>query len=166
MPRIPTHVLIGAAAALFVFLSLATVADLMSQRPTARARPAASTADEGPPPGVIQHVDGRGRVIREERYAEPTPKPSPYARLIGLGPNKTATLWVNYGAYLMDERASEEKDGKTASWVWETYEHFEVPGGTNIEILKIDGRALHVEVRGGGRHDGRRGWVKDIYVDR
>lgn len=127
--------LIGGAVALFVFTTLATLADLGSRQPAAQARP-----------------------------ATPTTEPSPYRRITTHGIDTAARLMVNEGAYLIVQRALDERDGKTLRWAWDTYDHFDVPPGTRVEVVKADGRAYHLEVLD-GKHAGRRGWVSAFYVD-
>ncbi len=73
--------------------------------------------------------------------------------------NQPVRLMVQEGAYLMQERAMQERDDATLARVWQTYEYLDIPrrsrllviqnnptGGTQVEILD-------------GTYAGRRGWM-------
>lgn len=92
-----------------------------------------------------------------------------YPLLRGTG-GRPVRLMVQEGTYYMQQRALNETDNKTLSWIWSTYEYLDVPDGTPVGIVKqggddgtISGTTTQVHVLL-GEYTGRRGWVSSIYL--
>ncbi len=125
--------------------------------------------------GTITEAEPHGQIQRDTSpitsagAAAPRPTARPAAPAVGdLRSLKgyqggSVRLMVNEGAYLMQERALDENDSKTLSWVWSTYEKLDVADGTTIRLLQVNPSSVHVEILG-GTYAGRRGWVSRIYL--
>lgn len=73
-------------------------------------------------------------------------------------------LMVQEVAYGMQEKALQERDSKTLSWIWSAYEWLDVPTGTRVKIVQDDPPTrIQVEIAD-GPHLGRRGWLAPNYL--
>jgi hypothetical protein len=96
--------------------------------------------------------------------AGPTPPPTPEPTAV---PNWTIAgdesqpvrLMVQEGAYLMQERAMQERDTKTLDWIWTAYEYLDVPRGARFMVVQNSpSGGTQLEILD-GPYAGRRGWL-------
>lgn len=117
----------------------------------------------GPRPGVIQHVDGAGRVIATGVYVAPTATPRPSSGRISLAVASEYPLSPDRGTYETMARATRENDRATLLRIAGQGLVTLVPNGTPVRVLETDMNLLRVEVSGGPMR-GRSGWLPSNLV--
>lgn len=70
-------------------------------------------------------------------------------------------LMVQEGAYLMQERAIQERDDATLARVWATYDHIDVPRNARLLVIQNSAFGTQVEILD-GPYAGRRGWLASV----
>jgi len=139
MQRIPVHWLIGATVALFVFLVLATSAELWSRGTLAQARPVA------PATSIPQRP-------------APTATPAPREGRISLTVANEYALSPDRATFETLSRATRDNDMATIRRIASAGGVTLVPNGTRVRVLQTDMNLIRVEVTD-GPHRGRSGWL-------
>lgn len=93
----------------------------------------------------------------------PLPSAGTQTRIKSAQPGRSSYIWVNRTAIDAFQRAYDERDERGMDTVVRVFESIQVADGTLVEIVRVDGRVIQIEVLEGSTK-GRRGWVLPIQI--